>query len=182
MKKVILITGTPGVGKSTVSTLLKKKLKSHLIKINEVVDEEVLYSGYDERRKFKIVDLDALCNHLNEMIQNLDGFIIIEGHLSHYLKNSDVVIVLRANPDVLKERLEKKRFSELKINENIEAEALAICAYEAWELHKEKVNEIDTSDISPEKVTDTIIDVIEGNKKFPVGNVDFLESFYQGTS
>ena len=175
---IILITGTPGVGKTTVSSILVEKIDACLVNINELVNEKHLYTGIDEERGYKIVDLDALFNEINEIIGNVDGpdkHIIVEGHLSHLFENSDLVIVLRANPDVLRDRMKTKGWGAAKIRENIEAEAIDICSYEAFEIHGDNVNEIDTSDILPEQVVDLIIDVINGSKRFPVGNVDFLE-------
>jgi len=175
---IILITGTPGVGKTTISDLLVKRLDAYLIDINRLVDEEHFYTGIDEVRKYKIVDLDALFHEINKIIDEISSSgkdIVIEGHLSHLFQDSDFVIVLRANPDVLRQRMETKGWNEDKIRENIEAEAIDLCTYEAHEIHGDKVNEIDTSNIMPEKVVDLIIDVINGEKRFPAGDVNFLE-------
>ena len=175
---IILITGTPGVGKTTVSSILVEKTGAYLVNINELVDEKHLYTGIDEERGYKIVDLDALFNEMNKIIEKVnapDEYILVEGHLSHLFEHSDMVIVLRANPDALRPRMETKGWGAAKICENIEAEAIDVCSYEAFEVHGDKVNEIDTSDIPPEHVADLIIDVINGSKRFPVGNVDFLE-------
>lgn len=174
---IILITGTPGIGKTTVSKILRDKLDAKLIAINELVDEKHLYTGIDEEKGYKIVDMDALSHELNNMVRIIDNsnYIIIEGHLSHFYNNSDIVIVLRAKPDVLRSRMKVKGWREAKVNENIEAEALGICSYEAYEIHGEKANEIDTSDISPPDVSDLIISIINGDKKFPIGSVDYLE-------
>lgn len=174
---IILITGTPGVGKTTVSSILKEKLDAILIDINELVDKKHLYTGIDEEKGYKIVDLDALFNEIGELTGKINNskYILVEGHLSHLFERSDIVIVLRANPDVLMDRMKTKGWKDAKIRENIEAEAIDICSYEAFEIHGDKVNEIDTSDISPQEVVNLIIDVINGDKKFPVGSVDFLE-------
>jgi adenylate kinase len=142
------------------------------------VDEKHLYTGIDEEKGYKIVELDGLFNEIDYIIGEINDpnkYILIEGHLSHLFKKSGLVIVLRANPDVLQERMKIKGWKSAKIRENIEAEAIDICSYESFQIHGDKVNEIDTSNISPEKVVNLIIDVIKGNKKFPVGSVDFLE-------
>ena len=174
---IILITGTPGVGKTTVSSILVEKTGAYLVDINKLVDEKHLYTGIDEERGYKIVDMDALFNEMDKIINidDPDKHVIVEGHLSHLFEKSDIVIVLRANPDILKDRMKTKGWKSAKIRENIEAEAIDVCSYEAFEIHGDKVNEIDTSDILPEHVADLIIDVINGSKSFPVGNVDFLE-------
>ena len=59
---IILITGTPGVGKTTVSSILVEKTGAYLVDINKLVDEKHLYTGIDEERGYKIVDLDSLFN------------------------------------------------------------------------------------------------------------------------
>ena len=173
---IITITGTPGTGKSTVSKILKNKLKIPLIGVNELVVNEHLYTGIDEDRGYKVVDLDAMCLKLNEIIKNLNGnSMIVEGHLSHYFEGADMVIVLRARPDVLRKRLKTRGWVDSKIQENVEAEALDICTFEANEIYDDKVNEVDTSDLKPEEVSNLLVDIITGKKHFPVGNVDFLE-------
>ena len=174
---ILLITGTPGTGKSTVAEILKTKIGASLVGVNELVEDKHIYTGIDEDRGYKIVDLDAMCLELNRVVENSkDGeILIVEGHLSHYFEGGDLVIVLRAKPSVLRERLKTKGWTNSKIQENIEAEAIDICTFESYEIHGDKVNEINTSDLKPEEVADLIIDVITGKKRFPVGNVDFLE-------
>ena len=173
---IILITGTPGVGKTTISNILKEKLDAQLISINEIVEKKHLYNGIHKEKKYKIVNMEELFQELDSIIGKSDrsNYIIIEGHLSHFYQTSDKVIVLRANPNVLRKRMEIKGWNETKVQENIEAEALGICSYEAQEIHREKVNEIDTSNLLPHEVSDLIIEILKDEKKFPVGNVDFL--------
>lgn len=174
---ILLITGTPGTGKSTVAEILKTKIGASLVGVNELVEDKHLCNGIDEDRGYKIVDLDAMCLELNRVVEtSKDGdILIVEGHLSHYFEGGDIVIVLRAKPNVLRERLKTKGWTNSKIQENIEAEAIDICTFESYEIHGDKVNEIDTSELKPEEVANLIIGVITGKKRFPVGNVDFLE-------
>ena len=104
-----------------------------------------------------------MCSKVNEIIDNLKtkkDMVIVEGHLAHYCEEADLVIVLRAHPSLLK---------------NIEAEALDVCAFEAFQIHNDKVNEIDTSYKNPLEVRDLIIKVINGEEHFLVGKVDFLD-------
>lgn len=174
---IILITGTPGVGKTTVSNVLKDKLNANLIAINELVDEKHIYMGIDPERGYKIVDMDVLFEELDKIVKEIDesNYILIEGHLSHFYENADLIIVLRANPDVLRDRMKVKGWEKSKIDENIEAEIIGICSYESYEIHGKKASEIDTSSISPQEVSDLIIKVINGDNEFPIGNVDYME-------
>jgi adenylate kinase len=119
-----------------------------------------------------------MCSKVNEIIDNLKtkkDMVIVEGHLAHYCEEADLVIVLRAHPSLLRKRLHAKGFNDAKVQENIEAEALDVCAFEAFQIHNDKVNEIDTSYKNPLEVRDLIIKVINGEEHFPVGKVDFLD-------
>jgi adenylate kinase len=179
--KTVLITGTPGTGKTTVSRIVAEKLETSLLAVNDLVDEKHIYNGVDVEKGYKVVDLDALANEIEFIIENSDkNHVIVEGHLAHEFSSDivDVVIVLRARPDILRKRLNKRDWSESKVYENIEAEALDICTFEAVELHGNKVNELDTSDIDVEGVADIVIEIINCKKHFPPGNLNFLEELY----
>ena len=51
---IILITGTPGTGKTTIAPLLGKTLKCPVIDVNQLVDEKHLYTGVDPEKGYKI--------------------------------------------------------------------------------------------------------------------------------
>ena len=87
------------------------------------------------------------------------------------------MIVLRLNPSSLKNRLEARDYAESKVNENLEAEALAVCSAEACELYDDELNEIDTTDKSIAAVLSLIIDVINDNAHYPAGSIDFMDWF-----
>ena len=58
---MIIITGTPGVGKSTVSEILDEKFSDvKLISINSLLEEYDLNLGVDEKRGYKIVDVESM--------------------------------------------------------------------------------------------------------------------------
>lgn len=178
----VLITGTPGTGKTTASKIAVKKLKSSLVAVNDLVNDENLYNGHDPEKGYKVVDLDALSRMIGITLEDSnDDHLIIEGHLAHIFKNDDlvdIVIVLRARPDILRKRLNKRGWSDSKVQENLEAEALDICTFEAVEIHGDKVNELDTSDIDVKEVADLVVEIINGKKHFPPGNLNFLEDLY----
>ena len=174
----IFITGTPGTGKTTVSRFLKEQLSLDLVDINQLVTDEKLYTGYDEEKGYKIVDLPALCRRIDGIINDVHvEDVLVEGHLSHLCEGADLVIVLRAHPDVLESRLHDKGFNKDKIRENLEAEALDICAFEAFRKYGEKTSEIDTTHEYPQKVVDLIKMVVKGEKQFPLGAIDFSDYF-----
>lgn len=176
---IIFLTGTPGTGKTTVSLLLEEQLPSQLIDMNQLVEDEKFYTGLDEERGYKVVDIPKMCRYLNEVIfkeKNInESYMVVEGHLSHLCSGADMVIVLRTNPIILEGRLKFKGFKESKIRENLEAEALDICAFEAYQKYKDRTQEIDTTGKNPHELADIIKKVINGEKSYPVGEIDFSE-------
>ena len=129
-----------------------------------------------KKKGYKIVDLPALCLKLNDIIYKAnEEDILVEGHLSHFCDGADLVVVLRTHPNVLQNRLHKKGFNKDKIRENLEAEALDICAFEAFQKYGDKANEIDTSCKNPHEIVDLIKLIVKDKKHFPVGEVDFSD-------
>ena len=177
---VIFISGTPCTGKTTVAIALndyltENGLDSKLIKINDFAFENDLVLGEDPDKLYKVIDIDKLNECLNEEIDQNNGILIVEGHLSHLCEGADKMIVLRLNPSILKGRLEERNYAESKIRENLEAEALAVCSAEAYEIYGEKTNEIDVSDRSVEEIRDLILEIASDDLDLPIGSIDFMD-------
>ncbi|WP_407424009.1 adenylate kinase family protein [Methanobrevibacter sp.] len=175
MNKAIFISGTPCTGKTTVSELLSDKLNCRLVKINDLAIENDFVLGIDDEKGYKVIDIPALNEKVSEIISGNDGMLIFEGHLSHLCDGADRVIVLRVRPEILEHRLRARDYSEAKIRENLEAEAMGICSGEAYEIHGENVSEIDASDLTVEEIVDNLICVISGEKTFSFGEIDFMD-------
>lgn len=169
----IAISGVPATGKTEVSKLLSKKLNYILISINEFAEELNAFTGYDKKMESRILDMIKL----KKEIKKLKGNIILEGHTSH-LFPVDMIIVLRCNPENLKNRLKKKFSSNLlKIQENLEAEILGVISSEAV-MNSRKVYEIDTTDKSVKESVNVILKILKGEiEEFKVGKIDWLEEF-----
>jgi len=152
----IALTGTPGTGKTSLASRLEYKIFS----INDYYPK--ISIGKDDDGNW-LVDLKKL----NEVINvEKNSSIIYEGHVSHFLENIGMAIVLRCNPKKLKERLELREYTQEKINENMEAEALNIISEEAIEMcGYEKVFELDTTELSLDASVAKIEGIISGNIK-----------------
>ena len=164
----IAITGTPGVGKSTVAKLLVSALPLPLFDISRLVKERELYTGLDKRRNTYIVDEEKLLDFL----KNKENF-IAEG-LAAYIIPSDYLVILRLNPDEVAKRLIKRNYTSEKVNENVEAERLGIIATDAMNLGRYKhIIHMDTTGKKPEEIAKEILKLIE-NKEDLIENVDYL--------
>ncbi len=167
----IALTGTPGTGKTTVAGLLPYGI----IDINALV-KEGLNLGIDPDRGCLEADMDALARRLKEMDADEDeaDVVILEGHFSYYF--ADRAIVLRLAPAKLRARLEERGYSEKKIRENLEAEALDLILAESVESCS-RVDEIDATGRSPQEVAGLVMEIIEGDLTLSPGQVDWLEDY-----
>ena len=159
------LTGTPGTGKTTISNALNKKTL-HLSELYSEASEGKTSTGE------WLIDLEKL----NGIVDKSNGSsLIIEGHLSHTLKNIEQIIVLRCDPNVLRLRLEKRAYSEVKIKENLEAEAIGIIYSEAVELvDKASLFQLDTTDCTVKEAAQHLSDFFEGNLKLDK-TIDYSE-------
>ncbi|SDA53640.1 adenylate kinase family protein [Methanobrevibacter millerae] len=169
---IIFISGTPCSGKTTISEALSSTLNYDLIKINDLAIENDLVLGIDDEKGYKIIDIDALDDLLLEVISD---DLIVEGHLSHLCHGADKMIILRCRPEILEKRLALREYSEAKIRENLEAEALGVCSAESLDIYEDKVYELDVSDLSVGEAVSAITDVINGDKELSFGEIDFMD-------
>ncbi len=144
--KVIIVTGTPCTGKTTLAKKLAKRLRARYVDVNRLVAKHKLHEGYDRRRKTRIVDTKKLNRFLVRVIKGSRQDLVIDSHLSQYLprKYVDVCIVTRCDIKTLEKRLKKRGYSKAKVQENIDAELFAVCYNDAISRgHKVKV--VDTT-------------------------------------
>ncbi len=178
IKRIILVTGTPAVGKTTIASLLASKLDATHIDLTELVKREKLISGLDEKRETLIADIDKISKRVQRIIGVSKRDIIVDGHYAvDVIPANDInlVFVLRRSPDQLKKEMEERGFREKKLRENLAVEILDICLWEAVSAcGHSKVCEIDVTGREIEEVVEEAILVLKGKKKCRVGIVDWL--------
>lgn len=178
-KRIIVITGTPGVGKTSASRSLALKLKAAPIHLGELIERERLFSGSDEKRGSLIAEIEKVRERVQQLISSSEQRdIIVEGHFAVDVLPCEMVhrvFVLRRNLEELKDILVKRRFEGEKLWENLSAEILDVCLWDAVNLcGVGKVCEVDVTGRCIEKVVDEILSVLEGEKECKVGKIDWL--------
>lgn len=175
---IIVITGTPGVGKTKVSQILSNRLNAVHLDLSKIAKEERLTLGTDKERKSLIADLDRLSDRVQDLIKKSSRDIIIEGHYASDVippNLASYVFVLRKDPDTLKADLKRKGFKGQKLSENVAAEILGVCLSDAVNTYGlKKVCEIDATNKCVESIIEEIMLVSVGEEKPSVGKVDWL--------
>jgi len=177
-RKMIAITGTPAVGKTTVSRLLAKTIGGAQVDLGRAVEQRGLTFGFDSERGTLIADTRRLSEFVIARAQKENRPVIVNGHLAPDVAPKRMLrmaFVLRCSPDVLKTRMRRRGYGEEKIRENLTAEALDVCLLEAISAYgRGKVHEIDCTRKAPREVVDEIVNVLEGRRKPVVGRIDWL--------
>jgi adenylate kinase len=176
-KRVIVITGTPGTGKSSVAELVADRIGGKLLSLNLVAAESGALYAKDTIRDSKIVRTGALRKALNKILGEAEGEVVVEGHFGELVPKAHVkiAIVLRSNPFVLRERLSKRGYPAEKVNENVEAELLDACLIAAVEAFGEDtVREVDTTTLTSDEAAEEVLLAIEGRGGLPAGSVSWV--------
>lgn len=177
-RRIILITGTPAVGKTTVSSLLASKLNATHIDLAELVKREDLASGQDKQRDTLIVNTEDLSKTVQTIIKASRRDFIVDGHYAIDTvppKDINLVFVLRRSPDELKKAMEDRGFGEEKLRENLAAEILDICLWEAVSTcGHDKVCEVNVTGREIKEVVEEVTQILQGKVECRVGIVDWL--------
>ena len=134
----IVITGSPGTGKTSVAKVLAEELGCGAVNEKEFALEKGI-GKWDSESNELVVPLELLEKELNRLLHNTKD-IIIEGHLLCEIKlKVDCCIVLRLDPEVLESRLGRRSYSEEKIQDNVFCEGIDYCKKHALRNYEKKI-------------------------------------------
>jgi adenylate kinase len=165
--RVVCVTGTPGVGKTTACALVKEKLgekEFEFVNIGDLIKEKKLYTEWDDEMNCSIFDDDLVGDELKRIVKEMGAKgkkgILIDFHSVGFMgkKLVDHVLVMRADTETLWTRLEARGYKEAKIKENVEAE-----------IFMESMN--DAVDRFDEGIVSEITNNTENDQKLVVGKI-----------
>lgn len=170
----IAITGTPGVGKHTISNVLAENLSNFiLVDINKIALSNNYIKEFDKENGHEI-DISILSLKIKEILSYNENSIVV-GHLVPYVINDiDHVFVLRRSPYDLIEVYKARKYGQQKIQDNLISEILGIIMYDSVEKFRDKVKEIDVTGKKVIDIINILLSVIEGGDIVSISNVDWL--------
>ncbi|KAF4895339.1 Adenylate kinase isoenzyme 6-like protein HBR1 [Colletotrichum fructicola] len=149
----IIITGTPGVGKTTHCEELARRSGLTHLSVNQVVKDRECREGWDDEFQSWIVDEDKLLDAIEAEVAN--GGYIIDWHACDLFPKSwiDLVVVLRVDSTTLYDRLTARKYPEAKLQENLDSEIMEVLLQEARDAFDEEIVVELTSNTSDEMET-----------------------------
>ncbi|KAH8075337.1 adenylate kinase [Aureococcus anophagefferens] len=128
----ILVTGTPGVGKTAVAEALAKRLGLECVGVSALA-ASISARGLGRRRGVPVLDEDKVLDAMEPKLGA--GGCVVEYHACELFPERwfDLVLVLRAGTEILYDRLAARGYAEAKLQENLQCEIMQTILEEARE-------------------------------------------------
>ncbi len=136
----MLITGTPGTGKSTLAKQLAEQVSGlRWVNVGDFAKAKGHLGKWDEDYQSHELEEDPLLDDLEEVVAA--GGAVIDHHVTDFFPERyfDAVFVLRANNDVLYDRLTARGYEGRKLEENLQCEIFQTVLDEARESYPEQI-------------------------------------------
>lgn len=136
--KIILVSGTPGTGKTTFAKELSLLIRAKHIDVKKLVEKHKI-GRYNDRLDTLDVDVDRLTGIMEDMVKKAKierKTLIFDSLLSHYLSSkwADMCVITTCSDiSTLKGRLEARGYDPVKVRDNLDSEIFQVCKVEALE-------------------------------------------------
>jgi adenylate kinase len=173
----VLITGTPGTGKTTLAAAIVDRLLpeedgapsvAQHVNVGAMASQQKCYEGHDAELDTQILDEDKLLDYLEGVFEKAEEeqvSCIADFHVCEIFPERwfDLVLVLRTRTEVLFDRLQERGYNERKRQNNMESEIMQVILEEAKEAYDpEIVHEVLSNDLQDmESNTQRVLDWIE---------------------
>ncbi|KAK9871146.1 hypothetical protein WA026_011428 [Henosepilachna vigintioctopunctata] len=135
----IMITGTPGVGKSRLCNQISEMTGLQWLEISKIAKEYSCLEEFDEVYQCPVLDEDKLLDGLEEIM--CVGGNIVDYHSCEFFPERwfDVVFVLRTDNTLLYDRLVTRGYTGKKLEDNMDCEIFQTVLEEAKSSYKEEI-------------------------------------------
>jgi shikimate kinase len=167
----LVLTGFMGTGKTTVGKKVAKELGMEFVDTDKEIEQVTglavseIFSRYEEIR-FRSEEQAAvrrLAQGDNRVIATGGGVVLNQDNMTH-LRANGVVICLTATPEIIYERVRRKKTRPLLATEDPEA-AIRKLLQEREQFYRVADEIIDTSGKDPEQVRDEVIAIFKSRTK-----------------
>ena len=139
LKRLLVVTGTPGAGKSTIAQLLVSEFGFVHIDFHELIEKDpTLSSDFNKEKDCYDLDMDRVEELVRaQLLENPGKLMVLDTHVSQHLTAEIIfaaIIVRCSDLKVLEERLADRGYAAAKVKENLDAEIFDICHDETIEL------------------------------------------------
>jgi len=161
MMKLIVISGSPGTGKSTLAEALVKKFGFRRLDLHDHYQD--ISTGYNRAKQAYDIDLKKFLLLVKKELKSSAKTLIIDSHIAHLLPKSLVnlcIILTCSDLKKLEKRLQERKYNKRKIRENLDAEIFQVCLTEAQEQEHQPLV-FDSSKLGKRKLLDEVMEDIE---------------------
>ena len=155
--------------KKNMERAMRGKIERGLVEL--ITNSDDSYRNLEERG-------EKVSGKIKEILAESSGDVVIEGHYAVDVvvpEKVKFVFVLRRDPVELRKVLTERGYREGKIRENLAAEILDVCMYDAVNrCGRDKVCEVDVTGKKVDDVMKEIFQILDGKKPCSIGIVDWL--------
>lgn len=154
----ILITGTPGVGKTTQCGKLASALGVRCVSLGEILANTPYVKHLRELQTHEIIDMEGAKRFVRSLLRPGD---IVDTHVVELVSSVKLAIVLRKAPDVLFKELVSRGWPLRKVLDNVWAEILDLVYVEAAK--RWRVYQIDVTYRKPDETSEILLKCVVDN-------------------
>jgi adenylate kinase len=157
----VLITGTPGVGKTTQCRKLARRISARCLSLGELLAGTPYVRYLPELDTHEIVDASGARQFVLSRVADGD---VVDTHVVELSPDPEVVVVLRKAPDILYSELVARGWPLRKVVENVWAEILDVIYVEARRRWRDGVVQVDVSKRDPDETLEIIVACVVGGR------------------
>lgn len=165
----ILITGTPGVGKSLMSRMLSEKTGLKWLDVSKLATENACLDEFDEVYQCRVLDEEKLLDGMENLMN--EGGKIVDYHSAELFPERwfDIVFVLRTDNTILYDRLKERGYCGKKLEDNIDCEIFQTILEEAKASYREEiVHELMSNTL--EQLADNVLVICQWMEQWKIDN------------